>query len=61
MEVSRFNLQRRDVSVQANFGGMAVTNSNFLQENDNFLTSMKETIDLEREFQTLLNENQLLK
>ena len=34
-----------------------MTNSNFLQENENFLTSMKETIDLEREFQTLLNEN----
>jgi len=57
MDISKYNLVKRDISVQANLNGV----SNATLDDHLMTRTFKETIDLEREFQTLMNENQLLK
>lgn len=57
MDISKYNLVKRDVGVQANLNGV----SNATLDDHLMTRTFKETIDLEREFQSLMNENQLLK
>ena len=57
MDISKYNLVKRDVGIQANLSGIP----NATLEDHLMTRTFKETIDLEREFQTLMNENQLLK
>ncbi|CDW87605.1 UNKNOWN [Stylonychia lemnae] len=61
MDISKYNLQTRDMGVQCNFMMSANPNSTLQDQDPYFLRTFKETLDLEREFQTLQNENQLLK
>eukprot|EP00347_Sterkiella_histriomuscorum_P022586 403337924 len=59
MQISKFNLVKQDIGIQAN---LPPNPNATLQDYDPyFLRTFKESLDLEREFQTIMNENQLLK